>query len=232
MLQGGAPPVGRCCPQSQQLWLHLTELERSHSSLRRDVEALRGVLGATSPPATTPRPVISVPRSEAARPQSMCEWRQLSHLLPRDDSGLGQTRSGHWSHVSGDYDNTLDPGRTSTALPSYPEVLAQTERITRRIQELLQSAREGNHEAFIPCTDNILQASLAMGSLFAAGGVGSQGPLGAPLRQLLESARRLQRDCHALLPKEPQLASQQLIQCAYDVAKAAKHLVVAYPATH
>ncbi|EEC15046.1 hypothetical protein IscW_ISCW021783 [Ixodes scapularis] len=60
-----------------------------------------------------------------------------------------------------------------------------------------------------------------MGALFVRGG---QGPLGAALRQLLESARRLQREGRA----NPE--TQQLIQCAYDVAKAAKHLVMAYPA--
>ncbi|KAG0440875.1 hypothetical protein HPB47_016143 [Ixodes persulcatus] len=140
-------------------------------------------------------------------------------------------------------------------LPSYPEVIARTERITKRIQELLLSAREGRRECFLPCTENILQAgvfspgcdrslpkdrsqgglgsfsslraatgfraSLDMGALFVRGG---QGPLGAALRQLLESARRLQREGRA----NPE--TQQLIQCAYDVAKAAKHLVMAYPA--
>ncbi|CAN7985834.1 unnamed protein product, partial [Ixodes hexagonus] len=193
-------------------------------------------------------------RRPSQRPQSMCEWRQLGTFpnnMPRDDSGLGQMQSGQWSHASGDYDNPQEPplprfrdlrgpsqkpfeisddethgayGSPAVGeLPSYPEVIARTERITRRIQELLQSAQEGKREAFLPCTENILQASasLDMGSLFVRGG---QGPLGAALRQLLESARRLQREGRA----HPE--TQQLIQCAYDVAKAAKHLVMAYPA--
>lgn len=45
-------------------------------------------------------------------------------------------------------------------LPSYPEVIARTERITKRIQELLLSAREGRRECFLPCTENILQAGV------------------------------------------------------------------------
>ncbi|NWI40191.1 GIT2 protein, partial [Regulus satrapa] len=51
------------------------------------------------------------------------------------------------------------------------------------------------------------------------------------LRLLTSSAYRLQSECRKALPAEPspapdiQLVTQQVIQCAYDIAKAAKQLV-------
>lgn len=52
------------------------------------------------------------------------------------------------------------------------------------------------------------------------------------LRLLASSASRLQVECRKAAPSEPgapavdyQLLTQQVIQCAYDIAKAAKQLV-------
>ncbi|NXU52601.1 GIT1 protein, partial [Turnix velox] len=51
------------------------------------------------------------------------------------------------------------------------------------------------------------------------------------LRLLNASAYRLQSECRKTVPPEPgaavdyQLLTQQVIQCAYDIAKAAKQLV-------
>ncbi|NXP25202.1 GIT2 protein, partial [Scytalopus superciliaris] len=51
------------------------------------------------------------------------------------------------------------------------------------------------------------------------------------LRLLTSSAYRLQSECRKALPAEGgpgtdiQLVTQQVIQCAYDIAKAAKQLV-------
>ncbi|NWU75300.1 GIT2 protein, partial [Onychorhynchus coronatus] len=51
------------------------------------------------------------------------------------------------------------------------------------------------------------------------------------LRLLTSSAYRLQSECRKALPAESspstdiQLVTQQVIQCAYDIAKAAKQLV-------
>lgn len=51
------------------------------------------------------------------------------------------------------------------------------------------------------------------------------------LRLLTSSAYRLQAECKKALSGEPgsptdiQLVTQQVIQCAYDIAKAAKQLV-------
>ena len=51
------------------------------------------------------------------------------------------------------------------------------------------------------------------------------------LRLLTSSAQRLQSECRKAVPAEGgpspdmQLVTQQVIQCAYDIAKAAKQLV-------
>lgn len=206
-----------------------------------------------------------VPRTGGGqRPQSMYETRHLggpqwghsghanhAHgpssrlLLPRDDSGLGHTHSSQSSRNSGDYDNTpaivsrgSSPveGGGSAFLPTYAEVILKTEKITKRIQELLISAQEGKQEAFVPCTDNIYQASLQMAYIFPQNV--EPETLRLSLRQLLESAQRLQRECRSLLGgphspnhagADPRIVTQQVIQCAYDVAKAAKQLVTAFP---
>lgn len=54
----------------------------------------------------------------------------------------------------------------------------------------------------------------------------------ASLKLLASSASRLQVECRKAAPSEPsasavdyQLLTQQVIQCAYDIAKAAKQLV-------
>lgn len=56
-------------------------------------------------------------------------------------------------------------------------------------------------------------------------------PVRSSLRLLNASACRLQSECRKTVPPEPgapvdfQLLTQQVIQCAYDIAKAAKQLV-------
>lgn len=56
-------------------------------------------------------------------------------------------------------------------------------------------------------------------------------PVRSSLRLLNASAYRLQSECRKTVPPEPgapvdfQLLTQQVIQCAYDIAKAAKQLV-------
>ncbi|XP_077551387.1 ARF GTPase-activating protein GIT1 isoform X3 [Haemaphysalis longicornis] len=107
-------------------------------------------------------------------------------------------------------------------LPSYQEVLAQTEKITRAIQDLLASAQEGNQDAFLPCSRSILQAVLCMSALFGSSRPPG-GALGECLWRLTASAHQLQ------LWAASGLGGCQLIQGAYEVAKGAKLLVQAYP---
>ena len=51
-------------------------------------------------------------------------------------------------------------------LPTQEEVVRKTEIITKRIQELLISAQENQHERFIPCSEQINGAVREMAQLF------------------------------------------------------------------
>ncbi|KAM6944754.1 ARF GTPase-activating protein GIT2a isoform 5-T5 [Lycodopsis pacificus] len=82
---------------------------------------------------------------------------------------------------------------------------------------------------FIPCSERIHVAVIEMAALFPKR-PRSETARGS-LRLLTSSAFRLQSECRKALPSEGcpapdmQLVTQQVIQCAYDIAKAAKQLV-------
>ncbi|XP_067862128.1 ARF GTPase-activating protein GIT2a isoform X8 [Heptranchias perlo] len=82
---------------------------------------------------------------------------------------------------------------------------------------------------FMPCSERIHVAVAEMAALFPKKPRSDM--VRASLRLLTSSAYRLQSECKKALPAEPspatdiQLVTQQVIQCAYDIAKAAKQLV-------
>ncbi|XP_059510951.1 ARF GTPase-activating protein GIT2a isoform X9 [Stegostoma tigrinum] len=82
---------------------------------------------------------------------------------------------------------------------------------------------------FMPCSERIHVAVAEMAALFPKKPRSEM--VRASLRLLTSSAYRLQSECKKALPMEPspttdiQLITQQVIQCAYDIAKAAKQLV-------
>ncbi|XP_043858389.1 ARF GTPase-activating protein GIT1 isoform X3 [Dromiciops gliroides] len=121
-------------------------------------------------------------------------------------------------------DGELDPG-----LPSTEDVILKTEQVTKNIQELLRAAQEFKHDSFVPCSEKIHSAVTEMAALFPKRP--SLEPVRSSLRLLNASAYRLQSECRKTVPPEPgapvdfQLLTQQVIQCAYDIAKAAKQLV-------
>ncbi|OWK15533.1 hypothetical protein Celaphus_00000787 [Cervus elaphus hippelaphus] len=121
-------------------------------------------------------------------------------------------------------DGDLDPG-----LPSTEDVILKTEQVTKNIQELLRAAQEFKHDSFVPCSEKIHLAVTEMASLFPKRP--ALEPVRSSLRLLNASAYRLQSECRKTVPPEPgapvdfQLLTQQVIQCAYDIAKAAKQLV-------
>ncbi|XP_076833220.1 ARF GTPase-activating protein GIT1 isoform X3 [Brachyhypopomus gauderio] len=123
-----------------------------------------------------------------------------------------------------------DAGEPDPTLPCTEDVILKTEQVTKNIQELLRAAQEFKHDSFVPCSEKIHSAVTEMASLFpkrpALDAVRSS------LRLLAASASRLQVECRKAAPSEPaasavdyQLLTQQVIQCAYDIAKAAKQLV-------
>ncbi|XP_065106823.2 ARF GTPase-activating protein GIT2a isoform X2 [Paramisgurnus dabryanus] len=150
-----------------------------------------------------------------------------------DDSGFVRRcrlRSSGWMAESGsipeldDHECESDP-----SLPSTEDVIRKTEQITKNIQELLRAAQENKYESFVPCAERIHVAVNEMAALFP------KRPrfetVRSSLRLLTSSAHRLQSECKkaSLLESSPtvdkQLVTQQVIQCAYDIAKAAKQLV-------
>ncbi|XP_048121545.1 ARF GTPase-activating protein GIT1 isoform X4 [Alosa alosa] len=156
------------------------------------------------------------------------------------------------SGTDSDYDNTqtydvsLGAGRSSEeesrteldeeggepdpTLPCTEDVILKTEQVTKNIQELLRAAQEFKHDSFVPCSEKIHTAVTEMASLFPKRP--ALDAVRGSLRLLLASASRLQVECRKAAPSDPsavtvdyQLLTQQVIQCAYDIAKAAKQLV-------
>ncbi|XP_041079924.1 ARF GTPase-activating protein GIT2-like isoform X6 [Polyodon spathula] len=150
-----------------------------------------------------------------------------------DDTGCnrkGKLRTSGW-HGGGsipELDQDLEAEPDST-LPSTEDVIRKTEQITKNIQELLRAAQEDKHESFIPCSERIHIAVTEMAALFPKKPRSEM--VRASLRLLTSSAYRLQSECRKTLPVESspdadmQLVTQQVIQSAYDIAKAAKQLV-------
>ncbi|KAG7173393.1 ARF GTPase-activating protein GIT2-like, partial [Homarus americanus] len=179
-------------------------------------------------------------RGPPQRPFSMFEPRQGPPGIAPQCHPMDQARTTSYQlgsvRMSGEYDNTrtrspsLEPSETTPLNPSYglptqEEVVRKTEVITKRIQELLISAQEGRQEAFMPCADQIHSAVLDMDAIFPKARC-SPGVQGA-LRQLVSSAGRLQSECCGHLVShahtlDPKFVTQQVIQCAYDIAKGAK----------
>ncbi|XP_053726229.1 ARF GTPase-activating protein GIT2a isoform X8 [Synchiropus splendidus] len=147
-----------------------------------------------------------------------------------EDSGRGRLRSSGWMG-EGTSIPELDDMETESdpTLPSTEDVIRKTEQITKNIQELLRAAQENKHDSFIPCSERIHVAVTEMAALFPKKPRSDM--VRSSLRLLTSSAFRLQGECRKAVPPEGcpgpdmQLVTQQVIQCAYDIAKAAKQLV-------
>ncbi|XP_029333064.1 ARF GTPase-activating protein GIT2 isoform X8 [Mus caroli] len=149
-----------------------------------------------------------------------------------DDTGStrkGRQRSMLWQG-DGLLPDTAEPHSVpSPALPSTEDVIRKTEQITKNIQELLRAAQENKHDSYIPCSERIHVAVTEMAALFPK--KPKSDTVRTSLRLLTSSAYRLQSECRkalpgdSSLPTDVQLVTQQVIQCAYDIAKAAKQLV-------
>ncbi|XP_025916146.1 ARF GTPase-activating protein GIT2 isoform X1 [Apteryx mantelli] len=150
--------------------------------------------------------------------------------LELDEAGSG--RKGRQRSVIWQGEGSI-PEDTDTApsssLPSTEDVIRKTEQITKNIQELLRAAQENKHDSYIPCSERIHVAVTEMAALFPKKPKSEL--VRTSLRLLTSSAYRLQSECKKTLPVETcpttdiQLVTQQVIQCAYDIAKAAKQLV-------
>ncbi|KAM4532941.1 ARF GTPase-activating protein GIT2b isoform 3-T3 [Fundulus diaphanus] len=164
-------------------------------------------------------------------------------------SRRGCSLGGHSTMLESDYDTTpnhsefeetgspvaapesVEPeveGEEDATLPCTEDVICKTEQITKNIQELLRAAQETKHESFLPCSEKIRLAVTEMAALFPKRP--SSETVRNSLYLLTSSASRLHGECqkaaeHNPCPSDIQLVTQQVIQCAYDIAKAAKQLV-------
>lgn len=152
-----------------------------------------------------------------------------AELEETSSSRKGRQRSMPW-HGEGSIPEIDDPDvDASSTLPSTEDVIRKTEQITKNIQELLRAAQENKHDSYIPCSERIHIAVKEMAALFPKKPKSDM--VRTSLRLLTSSAYRLQTECKKTLPIESspstdvQLVTQQVIQCAYDIAKAAKQLV-------
>ncbi|XP_062569195.1 ARF GTPase-activating protein GIT2-like isoform X2 [Saccostrea cucullata] len=117
-------------------------------------------------------------------------------------------------------------------LPSQEEVMRKTEKITKNIQELYKSGQDGKHDSFGQCADKIYEAVKEMAALFP------KNPRISTVRHALHlltsSAARLQEECQdgIMGDLDPDLdlpfKTQQVMQCAFDIARAAKELVTLF----
>ncbi|XP_032458464.1 ARF GTPase-activating protein GIT2 isoform X10 [Phocoena sinus] len=152
----------------------------------------------------------------------------------RDPDDLGSSRKGRqrntvWQGDGSGPDAAEPHTAPSPIFPSTEDVIRKTEQITKNIQELLRAAQENKHDSYIPCSERIHVAVTEMAALFPKKPRSDM--VRTSLRLLTSSAYRLQSECKKTLPGDPgpptdiQLVTQQVIQCAYDIAKAAKQLV-------
>ncbi|XP_077943952.1 ARF GTPase-activating protein GIT2b isoform X3 [Gasterosteus aculeatus] len=121
-----------------------------------------------------------------------------------------------------------EEGEEDATLPCTEDVICKTEQITKNIQELLRAAQETKHESFLLCSEKICMAVTEMAALFPKRP--SSETVRGSLCLLTSSAGRLHGECQKAAEHDPrasdiQLVTQQVIQCAYDIAKAAKQLV-------
>jgi len=117
-------------------------------------------------------------------------------------------------------------------LPSQEEVVRRTEAITRCIQELLISAKDEKFESFIPCSERIVRAVTDMVLLFPE--EPGHSSVSASLSSLTAAATHFESECRMLILRSQKetlnqnFVTQQVIQCAFDIAKATKQLVALF----
>ncbi|KAH0625663.1 hypothetical protein JD844_015257 [Phrynosoma platyrhinos] len=158
----------------------------------------------------------------SSRPMSMYETG-----LSRKSRQRSAFRQGEGSLSEGKDPDVLP----SSSLPGTEDVIRKTEQITKNIQELLRAAQENKHDRPPPPNFPPLISGGRRGSIQIFAAKPKSELVRTSLRLLTSSAYRLHSECAKALPPDScptadvQLVTQQVIQCAYDIAKAAKQLV-------
>uniref|UniRef100_A0A8C7YP59 G protein-coupled receptor kinase interacting ArfGAP 2a n=1 Tax=Oryzias sinensis TaxID=183150 RepID=A0A8C7YP59_9TELE len=118
--------------------------------------------------------------------------------------------------------------RLRHSLGCFSTLVPWAEKASAPLQPLTFRSTEPT-SCFIPCSERIHLAVTEMAALFPK--KPRLETVRGSLRLLTSSACRLQNECRKVVPSEGcpgpdmQLVTQQVIQCAYDIAKAAKQLV-------
>ncbi|TRY56311.1 hypothetical protein DNTS_031849 [Danionella cerebrum] len=146
---------------------------------------------------------------------SLSESDYSNTLNHNETEELGTLQASGWPGDALMSAESSSEAESDSTLPCTEDVISKTELITKNIQELLRAAQENKFEGFVQCSERILVAVTEMAMLFPKRP--SSETVRCSLRLLTSSASRLQGEC--------QKDSQQVIQCAYDIAKAAKQLV-------
>ena len=206
--------------------------------------SLPGNYGAANRPPVLGRP----PQPSFGAPVSFTQFNSGSFEADYDVRGSGSSSLPPYSHeyavVGGIGSGSTGMGSLLSSptyvdlLPSQEEVVRRTEAITRCIQELLISAKDEKFDEFIPCSERIVRAVGDMAALFPS----LQDPTMAEdfpgvtssLMSLTAAANRFETECRILIvrsQKEPLnqgFVTQQVIQCAFDIAKSTKQLVALF----
>uniref|UniRef100_A0A1A8F4M2 G protein-coupled receptor kinase interacting ArfGAP 1 n=1 Tax=Nothobranchius korthausae TaxID=1143690 RepID=A0A1A8F4M2_9TELE len=173
------------------------------------------------------RDMVSKPEKHGSGTDS--DYDNTQPYNPSRSMGRSSEEEGRGESEEGE-SRGRDTGELDPTLPCTEDVILKTEQVTKNIQELLRAAQEFKHDSFVPCSEKIHSAVAEMASLFPKRP--ALDVVHWSLRLLATSASRLQVECHKAVASEPgtpavdyQLLTQQVIQCAYDIAKAAKQLV-------
>ncbi|XP_059104833.1 ARF GTPase-activating protein GIT2 isoform X6 [Peromyscus eremicus] len=229
----------------QKPYLPLGEANRPEESRTRlqpfPVHIGRSALVTSSSSLPSFPSTLSWSRDESARRASRLEKQNSTPESDYDNTPYDTEPDDTVSNRKGRQRSMVWPGDSSlpdtaelhlvpsSTLPSTEDVIRKTEQITKNIQELLRAAQENKHDSYIPCSERIHVAVTEMAALFPK--KPKSDTVRTSLRLLTSSAYRLQSECRkalpgdASLPTDVQLVTQQVIQCAYDIAKAAKQLV-------
>ncbi|XP_069471375.1 ARF GTPase-activating protein GIT1 isoform X10 [Ambystoma mexicanum] len=202
------------------------QLMKVNNNLSEELRRLqREVSVSPTPPHRLPRETTKMERHGSGTDSDYDNTQTSESIISTDGRRFMEMgRDEEFHHEIDDLDLELDPG-----LPSTEDVILKTEQVTKNIQELLRAAQEFKHDSFVPCSEKIHTAVTEMASLFPK--KPALETVRSSLRLLNASAFRLQSECRKTIPPEPgapvdyQLLTQQVIQCAYDIAKAAKQLV-------
>jgi prophage DNA circulation protein len=116
-------------------------------------------------------------------------------------------------------------------MPTQDDVVKKTDKITRTLQELFQTAQDNKHDCFINCAEKIHAAVVEMAELFPKTMVSER--MLATLRMLTDGSNHLLELCSQSPPElngvtDYRLHTNKVIQTAYDIAKAAKQLVMLF----